>query len=215
MMSLEQLRASFQAQLAAWQATVQAFEVQMNLGKREAIDRLEQQKQLFAQGLDHLKLEVQRSRSIVESQREAFASAFDNLKLQFLLGRADTRDLFHEQEKAVHDAISKLDGEFNRHRDAFTDALGTEYVRWVDTVKAEFDAASAHFAEMRARQHANWEASRKAFEQNLESCRKQLEAAQQQAMAQAQQFPATLAAGMDHLRKSFSALFGGADNPKT
>jgi len=68
---------------------------------------------------------------------------------------------------------------------------------------------------MRARQHANWEASRKAFEQNLESCRKQLEAAQQQAMAQAQQFPATLAAGMDHLRKSFSALFGGADNPKT
>lgn len=214
-MTLEQLRAPLQAQLAAWQATIQAFESQLKLGRMEAIDRLEQQKQTFAMGLDHLKSELQRSQGIVESQRQAFFAALENLKLQISLGRAESRDRFMAQQKLVHEGIARLDEEFNRHREAISDRLGAEYVRWTDSVKAEFDAASAHFSELGARQSANWESTREAFEHNLVEIRKQLVAAQEQAIAQATHIPEALSAGMEQLRASFGELFGGKDRPKT
>jgi hypothetical protein len=215
MMTLEQLRAPLQAHLAAWQTTVQAFEAQLKLGRKEAIDRLEQQKQTFTMGLDHLESELQRSRGIVQSQRQTFIAAINNLKLQISLGRAESRDLFVAQQKLVHDAIARLDDEFNRHREAISDKLGAEYVRWVNSVKAEFDAASVHFSEMGARQSANWQGTRDAFEHNLEEIRKQLVAAQEQAIAQAGHIPEALSAGMQQLRDSFGDLFGGKDKPKT
>jgi ABC-type transporter Mla subunit MlaD len=207
MMNLEQIRASLQSQMDAWQAMVKAFEVQMNLGKREAIDRLEQQKQFFGEGLDRLKTEVERSRGLVDTQRQSLTKAFEELRLQLSLGRAETRDLFAEQQKSLHESIAKLDKEINRNVDSLTDTVGQGYVRWVDTVKAEYEAASAHFAETQARQKENWEAARQSFEKQLENYHKQLSEAQKHAMEQAQHFQSTLATGMDHLRESFTRLF--------
>lgn len=216
MMSLEQIRASVKSQMDAWQAMVQAFEVQMNLGRREAIDRLEQQKQMFREGLDRLKSEAERSRGMLEDRRQALATAFDELKVQLSLGRAETHDLFAAQQKALHEAISKLDKELNRNLESLTDTVGETYVRWVDTVKAEYEAASAHFAETQARQKANWEAARQSFERQLEHYHKQLAEAQKQAVEQARHLQSTLATGMDHLRDSFTRLFqiSGKDGEK-
>jgi hypothetical protein len=215
-MNLEQIRASLQSQMDAWQAMVKAFEVQMNLGKREAIDRLEQQKQFFGEGLDRLKTEVERSRGLVDTQRQALTKAFDELRLQLSLGRAETRDLFAEQQKSLHESIAKLDKEINRNVDSLTDTVGQGYVRWVDTVKAEYEAASAHFAETRARQHASWEAGREAFEKQLELYRNQLAEAQKHAMTQAEHFQTALNSGMNNLRESFTRLFqiSGKDGEK-
>ncbi|MCG3200371.1 MAG: hypothetical protein NFCOHLIN_00223 [Gammaproteobacteria bacterium] len=216
MMSLEQIRASVKSQMDAWQAMAQAFEVQMNLGRREAIDRLEQQKQMFREGLDRLKAEAGRSRGMVEGQRQALTTAFDELKVQLSLGRAETRDLLTAQQKTVQDSISRLDRELNRNLDTLTDTVGEGYVRWVDTVKAEYEAASAHFAETQARQKENWQAARQSFEKQLEHYHRQLSEAQKQAVEQAHQIQSTLATGMDNLRESFTRLFqiSGKDGEK-
>lgn len=216
MMSLEQIRASVKSQMDAWQAMAQAFEMQMNLGRREAIDRLEQQKQAFREGLDRLKAEAERSRGMVESQRQALTTAFDELKVQLSLGRAETRDLITAQQKALQDSISRLDRELNRNLDTLTDTVGEGYVRWVDTVKAEYEAASAHFAETHARQKENWQAARQTFEKQLEHYHRQLSEAQKQAVEQAQHIQNTLATGMDNLRESFTRLFqiSGKDGEK-
>lgn len=216
MMSLEQIRASVKSQMDAWQAMAQAFEKQMNLGKREAFDRLEQQKQIFREGLDRLRSEAERSRGMIESQRQALTTAFDELRVQLSLGRAETRDLFTAQQKALQEAISKVDRELNRNLESLTDTVGEGYVRWVDTVKAEYEAASAHFAETQARQRENWQAARQTFEKQLEIYHNQLAEAQKQAVEQAQRIQGTLAAGMDHLRDSFTRLFqvSGKDGEK-
>lgn len=216
MMSLDQIRASVKSQMDAWQAMARAFEVQMNLGRREAIDRLEQQKQIFREGLDRLKSEAERSRGMVETQRQALTTAFDELKVQLSLGRAESRDLFTAQQKALQDSISKLDKELNRNLETLTDTVGEGYVRWVDTVKAEYEAASAHFAETQARQKENWQAARETFEKQLENYHRQLSEAQKQAVEQAHHIQSTLATGMDNLRESFTRLFqiSGKDGDK-
>ena len=214
MMSLEQIRASLQSQFSAWHAMVQAFEVQMNLGRREAIDHLEHQKKLFRDGLEHLKTEVERSQGLLGAQREALNSAFDEMRVQLSLGRAETRDLFHAQQKSLLESISKLDAELGRNLGSLTDTMGTEYVRWVDAVKAEFEAASAHFSQVRERQQENWEASRTVFEKQLEVYRHQLEEARKHAMEQAKHYQKSLADGMQQLHDSFMKLFdtSGKDN---
>lgn len=210
MMTIEQLRATFQAQLDAWQAAAQAFEVQINLGKREALDRLEQQKRTFTTALEHMKQEAQRSRGLLEAQRQSLAGAFDHLKVQLGLGRTETKELFDAQEKSVRDAIARLDAELNRHVTALTDEIGDQYVRWSNALKAEFEAASGHFESTRAHQQAVWDANRKAFEENLATYKQQLAQAQSQALAQAQQLQGHLASGMEQLKQSFGKLFSSS-----
>lgn len=213
MMSVEQLRAGFQKQLEGWQAAVQAFEVQAHLGQKEAMDRLEGQKQQFAEALERLKAELQHSRNLAEQQRQLLAAALDHLRLQLALGRAESREVFEQQERAVREAVGRLDTELDRAVDAVSQAALEQYVRWTALMRAEFDAASAQFSQVRDHQQALWAASLQAFEVNLEAFKNQLVDAQQQATLQTQQMQKNLSDGMEQLREAFARLFHTGGKP--
>lgn len=213
MMTVEQMRESFNKQLEAWHAAVQAFEVQAQLGKQEALDRLESQKAHLAEALERMKAESQRSLALAERQRQALVGAFDHLRLQLALGRAESRELLEQQERAVREAVAWLDGELNRSLASVSEATLEQYVRWSNLVKAEFEAASAQFSQVRDRQQALWQAGLKAFEVNLETFRNQLADAQRQANLQAHQAQQGLAAGMEQLRQAFHDLFNPGQKP--
>lgn len=207
MKTIEQLREDFKAQLDAWHAHVTALELQLNLGRREALDHLEQRKKQFSAALDQIKHDAERALGSMESDRRSFADAFDHLRLQLALGRAETRDRYVEQAQAIRDAMARLDAEFDRRVDSLQDALGEKYVHWSHAVKAELDAVAAQFEETRVRQEAAWETRRKELEESLAGYKKQIEEAQQQAVEHAQRMQGQLAEGMDQLRESFSKLF--------
>lgn len=213
MLNVEQIRGSFRQQLEAWQSAAQAFEVQAHLGKQEAIDRLEAQKQQIAAALDKMKSEVQHSRALAGQQREALSGAFENLRLQLKLGRAETRDAIERQEQAVREAVERLDAQLDHSLDAVGEAALEQYVRWTNLLKAEFEAASVRMTQAREHQQALMEAGLKAFETQLESVRDQLVDAQRQAVAHAEQMQHTLSGNMEQLRDSFTRLFtpGGKD----
>jgi uncharacterized protein YoxC len=79
--------------------------VQLNLGKAEAVDFVEERKQELRGIIDHVKQALDDGKAAGGEQVDALKKSLDELRLQLALGKMESRDALSEQRAKISAAI--------------------------------------------------------------------------------------------------------------
>jgi hypothetical protein len=88
---------------------VEEFRVQAALGKAEAKDLYEKLKKDFRQKLHELKHNAEHISEDLKGDALKLKAVFEALEVQLALGKAETKEMFEEQRKAIQKVLSKLE----------------------------------------------------------------------------------------------------------
>lgn len=120
-------------------AKFEHLEVQLALGKMEAEDAYQEQKDKILEAIDDAKRDLQRAVSKVskEFQEEAdgFRATLENYQVQFALGKYEARDTLEDKKKELRDLVhefrTKMDtvdvASEDDKFDAFMEEMGKSY----------------------------------------------------------------------------------------
>jgi hypothetical protein len=84
---------------------LEKFQLQVSLGKMEALDKYEELKKSYANYSNEIKLKAEEGREKLQELQ----SKFQHLQVQFALGKAETIETFEEQKHTILLAIHELE----------------------------------------------------------------------------------------------------------
>ena len=87
---------------------VEELEVQLALGKAEAVDWLEREKKNIGTFLEKAKDAVEKAENIGEEKKEELLTKYEELQVQLALGKAETREAFETQKSKIEDAMKNF-----------------------------------------------------------------------------------------------------------
>lgn len=210
---IKQIRESIDSKLDSLAAKAEALGVQLDLGKREAQDRIEHSKQALREALDRLKAEVQRRHDLAEQSKEKLATAIDELKLQIVLGKADALDALEAQRKKITESIAQFEADADQqlasvrgHLDTAHDAVMRGYVHACDVLEAEFEAARERLKAQAAYHGVDLERHRRELNEKIAALKQQVAEQRKHYSEKWQQFQKEIEPGLTQIAKAFKSL---------
>ncbi len=91
-----------------WHTRLEDMRVQFSLGKMDATDAFEKQKDLLRKTIEHWKMHLDQTINTTEENGKKLKTSLETLMLQLNLGKADGKDLFEEQRKKIEDAMHRV-----------------------------------------------------------------------------------------------------------
>lgn len=91
-----------------WKAKFEELKLQANLGKMDAVDAFETQKNQLKSFVSKIKEQLDNSTDMAEEQVKNMRSKLDELNLQLHLGKAETKEAFEEQRKKIEPALNEV-----------------------------------------------------------------------------------------------------------
>lgn len=88
---------------------LEEFRVQAALGKAEARDMYEDLKKQFNHTAHELKLKAEKFKSELDQNSLKLRNAFESLQVQLALGKAETKETFEQQRKAIIKALNEIE----------------------------------------------------------------------------------------------------------
>lgn len=206
MSRIKEIRQAVDTLLDEWEARAEALQTHLELGKEQAIDRVEQQKTKLAETLEILKRQLERPKAMAEEAREKLEAQIDRLEVQLALGRMETRDVYEDQRERIKDAIASMETTFastGQHLDYSFDEIERRLIQGVNALDAEMEALRLQFGDKKD----EFEAKREALEANIQAFRADLEAKRRMTKDKASTFEQELLVGLSKIRDAFANLF--------
>jgi hypothetical protein len=91
-----------------WQKRMEEMQMQFSLGKMDAVDAFEKQKEQYRNSLVTLKENLDKATDVAEDKLAEMKVKIEELRLQLALGKADGMDAFEEQKKKIELAMHEL-----------------------------------------------------------------------------------------------------------
>lgn len=91
-----------------WRARLEDLQVQFSLGKMDAAEAFEKQKDTFRDLVVKLKNDIDASGEEAKKSLTEFMSKLQDLLVQLNLGKAEGKDLFEEQKKKIDAAMQEV-----------------------------------------------------------------------------------------------------------
>lgn len=112
--NFENLRSKINSRLEKAKQEIEELSVQFNLGKAEAADKFESVKKDFHSKVNEWKIIGEQIKSTGKEKSQTLKSKLEELQVQLALGKAEAKDLFHEQKKKIMKSISELEAEIRK-----------------------------------------------------------------------------------------------------
>jgi hypothetical protein len=110
--------------MTEWQSRFEEMRVQFTLGKMDAVDAFEKQKEQMRNAMLSLKENLDKATDMSEEQMQKLKIKMEELQVQLALGKAEGADLFHEQKKKIEAAMDALKAESkNAYHKGFEQAM--------------------------------------------------------------------------------------------
>lgn len=215
MSKIHQIRQGLQHQLEQWEAMAESLELQLTLGRAEALQRFDEQRQRLHTQAQELKGRLAQIDELGEEARTRAQTALEHLEVQLALARAETREAYLEQRDKLRKAIHALEERLDEAAASGGEGLGQRmeaelktFARHADRLLAELEALEFQFqvhAEIARQRLAD---AKNALVLKIQTFRKQLGERQGQAKERMQQSQDELAQAARHLKDAFSSLLG-------
>ena len=98
----------FKNMMNEWRTRVDELKVQLNLGKMDAADAFEKQKDHLKDFINQAKQNLDKGTDMAEEQVKALRTKLEELRVQLSLGKADTMEAFEEQRKKIEPALHEV-----------------------------------------------------------------------------------------------------------
>ncbi|HMM45535.1 MAG TPA: hypothetical protein PKE41_07860 [Candidatus Macondimonas sp.] len=215
MSKIHQIRQSIEHKLNQWEDMAEALELQLTLGRAEALQRFDEQREKLRKLTEAMKPRLNALDTMSEEARARIQSALEHLQVQLALGRAESRDAYLEQREKLRQAVRSVEerlGETAESGGAETSQKLTEelqtFLRAGDRLLAELEALELQF-EVHAESARNkLTDARQKLTQQIQSFRKQLAEQRAKAAERLAQSEAELGEAARHVKEAFGRLLG-------
>ncbi|OYU97483.1 MAG: hypothetical protein CFE21_04100 [Bacteroidetes bacterium B1(2017)] len=120
MMDAKQFSDQTKQLVSDWQKKLEEMQVQFSLGKMDAVDAFEKQKEQYRAALLTLKENLDKGQDLAEEKTAEMKAKMEELRLQLSLGKADGMDAFEEQKKKIELAMHEF---YVSYKATFNDAF--------------------------------------------------------------------------------------------
>ncbi len=211
---IKQFRETVDAKLVKLDARADAFEAALNRSKERVGERIKGGKQEVQRALDRLKAEVEKLKNMSEERKQKIRSGIDNLKVQLALGKAEASDTLGAARKRLREVVRNVETDVDaglvEAKDASADALDAAiaiYVRAMDKLDAEFEAAEVRFAASKEKAGAAFDKKRLEIRQALADFKQKLAGKKEHESEKLVAFEEELRGGFAQAAKAFRDLF--------
>jgi hypothetical protein len=209
MSKVKDFREALDARLEALDARADALEAQFEATREETHRRIDLQKEHLGDAADQLQKIAAASPRLATEVSQHLRASVEHLRVQLALGQAETRDLFHEQKKNIHDAIVRIESSFDSAEEGLEDDLAKEtatFIRVANRLRAELEAAELQFALFRAEHRDEFKSGKEALRKGLDELRIRIGEAGHEAGEQFEKFETEAVAGLSKIRKALGNL---------
>jgi thymidylate synthase len=131
-----------------WQKRLEEMQMQFSLGKMDAVDAFEKQKEQYRSMLLTFKENIDKGTGMAEEKAAEMKAKIEELRLQLTLGKAEGMDAFEEQRKKIELAMHELyiankgnlDAAYNKSLTLF-DHNAEAFKTGLEIVKLQFSLA--------------------------------------------------------------------------
>ncbi len=214
MSRIKAIRESVDSRLDKLDAHVEALEAALHHAENQIRGRIERGKQEVHQALDTLTADLDKSKQVSEEYKHKVRATIDDLKVQIALGKAEARDELSETRKRLHEGAQKMEAEVDA---ALAEAKGVTaelleksvraYVRAMDTLGAELEAAETRYTSVRDKADAAFEKRRQETLQKISAFKKRLADRKQHTGEKLLRFEKEIRSGFEQVMKAFKDLF--------
>ena len=215
MSKIHQIRQSIEHKLNQWEGMAEALELQLTLGRAEALQRFDEQRENLRTATTAMKTRVDAMASLSDDARNRVQGALEHLQIQLALGRAESRDAYLEQREKLRQAVRSVEEQLAETAESgsaeisqkLTEELQT-FARAADRLLAELEALELQF-EIQAESARNQLTdARHKLTQQIQSFRKQLAEQRAKAKDRLNQSEAELGEAARHVKEAFGRLLG-------
>ncbi len=107
-MNTSEFESTLKNWLTEWKTRFEEMQVQFSLGKMDAADAFEQQKDKLKELVVAFKSNLDKNTEMAEDQATKMRTKLDELWLQLNLGKADGLDAYNEQRKKIDAALHEM-----------------------------------------------------------------------------------------------------------
>lgn len=198
--------------IADWKLRAEELQLQLSLGKMEAMDELEKQTGNFKSFINETKEKAKDLADYINPEiTNDLISKFEELQVQLALGKAETKDAFEEQKEKINqglDSIQQLlqkgmakagmEENFNSFLEKFEGAT--------ENFKTRLEAAKLQFALGKADTKDEIEKQKEEVKAKLEEIRSKLDSNKELAEEKWDGFKAEISEAFGHIKNAFSKL---------
>ena len=214
MSTIKEIRGAIDTKLDKWEAQATALQAQLELGKEEVIERVDEQKRRFEQIAQHVRDKIDEASGLADEIKAKIKTSFEHLQVQLALGAADTRDAYQDWKQKIESSIAAFEADLDvviakedAALQADLDALMDAYVREADALEAEIDAMQVQFDEDKARAKADFEEYKKDVQSKIDAYKNELDDKRKTASDKLDTFETELSAGATKIKDAFNNLF--------
>lgn len=202
-MDTKQMEEQVKKFAADWQKSIEELKMQFSLGKMDAADAFEKQKDAMRNMVVNLKEQLDKATDVAEEKVAELKAKLEELKVQLALGKADGTDAFEMQKKKIELAMHEVYVEgkkiFNNNYTQLLqlfDNNAQAFKTGLEIVKLQFS-----LGKMEAKEEA--ENARKEIQEKMQELSDQFKATQQTAMQNLEEFNKQMKEGFEKM-KSFA-----------
>lgn len=107
-MDANQMKDQMKDFVNSWQTRLEEMQMQFSLGKMDASEAFEKQKDQFRSMLVNLKENMEKATDMAEDKAAEMHTKLEELRVQLALGKADGMDAFEAQRKQIELAMHEL-----------------------------------------------------------------------------------------------------------
>ncbi len=178
------------------------LQVQLNLGKAEALDIFERERKNFRQFIRDYKEQLQQENRKVTEHRDNLVRKMEALENVLETALATSKKKFEQDKKSVLQAIYELEAEL---KETYGD-LGQNLQERLDSFKGRLDAYRVQLALAEYEAKDELEEKKTALRNSVNSLIEKIRN-ESSVSERVDQFSSEVNQSMDHLRKAFSELF--------
>ncbi len=189
--------------IGEWKSRFEEMQVQLSLGKMDAITAFEEQKKLLRRAVTEWETELMRA---AKNEKADLEAKLEELKVQLALGKAEGLEKFEEQRKRIEKALQEVKAEgkklyatnkddfrelFENNASAFKTGLEVLQLQFSLAkleAKGEAEDLKKQLAEKMEQLNTNWVDIQKSAEKNWNSWSQQAEEGLEKAKGWANDF---------------------------
>lgn len=144
-MDTKQFNENIEKQFSEWKKKFEEFQVQFSLGKMDAAESFEKQKEVFRNHIVELKNTIDKTTNHAKENVQFVKSKLEELEVQLSLGKADGMDKFIEQKKKIEQAMNAVFESAKKNFDAQFEHVLKMYDSNADAFKTGLEIMKLQF----------------------------------------------------------------------
>ena len=189
----------FKKKIDSWKSSIEQLNEQLHLGIDDAKTEFEVQKKNLKGWIDTLEDKITVSEEIGKEKVEKLKGSIDELRVQAALGKAETADAMHSQQKIINKKIVALKSDFN----SFYNTAENDVSEKLDDFHTRFDLFKLQIHLGQKETEDSWKIKRKELSNQLNDLKSKIESNKEFASESVDHFSKEITATWKHLQNAF------------